>query len=91
MTTVAGTPAPQPDPRPLLTPYETEHGAHLETIARLSTVLGAMRAAVAADNLGHADPLCWVRDALNLEQLLPEPGALPEQVAARPYIPRGML
>lgn len=47
-----------------------------------SGLLGACRAAVAADALGHPDPLFWIREELASHGQLPSPDALPEQVAA---------
>ncbi|WP_327582309.1 hypothetical protein OHA25_41145 [Nonomuraea sp. NBC_00507] len=48
-------------------------------------LLRACRAAVAADAIGHRDPLFWVRDTLGARGQLPMPGVPPEQVAAAPH------
>jgi hypothetical protein len=50
--------------------------------AEYAGLLAAVRAAVAADRSGSADPLGWVRDVLGERGQLPPPGAVPVHVVA---------
>lgn len=79
MDTVTGQNTPTPD---------LETARTLDAV-RLSEYVRECQAAVAAEDLGQPDPLAGIRDLLALEQLTPAPGALPEQIVARPYLPRG--
>jgi hypothetical protein len=50
--------------------------------AEYAGLLAAVRAAVAAERDGSADPLGWVRDRLAGQGQLPPAGAIPVQVVA---------
>lgn len=86
METVTGSDQPNDS---VLSLYTTEHEAHLQTVHRLADLIAMARASVAAAHRGDENPVCWVEGWLDKEGLLPEPGAVPEQIAVAPLVTRG--